>query len=582
MRQANVMVAGALVVVAVAAAGGYWWGNHRAAGQGAETTVQKEPARKVLYYRNPMGLPDTSPLPKKDAMGMDYIPVYEGGEEPAGSNQINISVEKVQKLGVKTEQAAMRVLDKTVRAAGRVEANERHVYNIAPKFEGWIEKLHVNTTGEPVRKGQALFDAYSPELVSAQREYAIAAQGVMSLKDADSDTKRSMQQLAEASLLRLKNWDISEQQVQGLTHSGTAKRDLTFHSPVDGIVLEKKALQGMRFMPGEMLYQIADLSSVWVVADVFEQDIALVRAGAMAKVKINAYPDQQFDAVITYVYPTLNPATRTIPVRLEMANPRGLLKPAMFAQVEMPVLGKGKVLTVPSSAVIDSGTRTIVLVQLAQGRFEPREVRLGSRSDNYVEVLDGVTEGEQVVVSANFLIDAESNLKAALGGLGHAHGGAAPQAGEKDKAQPAAEHAAHGAKGAAERLPLPGPDGTASHSTKPTNGQVAGYLPQAGEGDKDSLREAHVKSAVVGHQAEGTLDAINADGSVSITHGPIKTLGWPGMTMDFALANPSLVAGIQPGNAIRFEIVERKPDEWVITRLQAKTVVSSPSQHEGH
>ncbi|MFZ2541853.1 MAG: efflux RND transporter periplasmic adaptor subunit [Gallionella sp.] len=530
MKQINVMVIGVLAVVAVAATGGYWLGGQRADGISSPDKGRSggvEPERKILYYRNAMGLPDTSPVPKKDQMGMDYVPVYEGGEEQGsaastGSGQVIISVEKVQKLGVKTERVELRTLDKTVRAVGRVEVNERQIHNIAPKFEGWIEKLHVKTTGEPVKKGQALFDVYSPELVSAQREYAVAMQGVAALKDADGNTRQSMQQLADASLQRLKNWDISEQQVKDLVKSETIKRSLTFdafHTPEHGIVLEKKAFEGMRFMPGEILYQIADLSTVWVVADVFEQDIALVRTGAKAKVKINAYPDKLFDAVITYVYPTLNPATRTVSVRLEMANPQGLLKPAMFAQVEMSVIGKGKVLTVPTSAVIDSGTRAIVLVQLAEGRFEPREVRLGSRSDEYVEVLNGVAKGEQVVVAANFLIDAESNLKAALGGLGHAHGGGAPQ-------------------GATEQ----------------------------------------VKPAVVGHQAEGTLDAINADGTASITHGPIKTLGWPGMTMDFALANPSLVSSIKIGSAITFELVERQPDEWVISKLQAKISKS----HEGH
>ena len=524
MKQINVMVAGVLVVAALAAAGGYWLGSQGTEDSGlrSETAAPKEPARKILYYRNPMGLPDTSPTPKKDPMGMDYVAVYEGGEEPSDGNQIKISVEKVQKLGVKTEQAALRALDKTIRAVGRVEVNEQHIHNIAPKFEGWIEKLHVKTTGEPVKRGQALFDAYSPELVSAQREYAIAVQGIAALKDADGDTRQSMQKLADASLQRLKNWDISEQQVKDLAESGTTMRSLTFnafHTPVNGIVLEKKAFEGMRFMPGEMLYQIADLSSVWIVADVFEQDISSVRTGTKARVKINAYPDKQFNAVITYVYPTLNPATRTVAVRLEMANPQGLLKPAMFAQVEMPVTGKGKVLAVPISAVIDSGTRSIVLVQLAEGRFEPREVSLGSRSDDYVEVLNGVAKGEQVVVAANFLIDAESNLKAALGGLGHAHGGGATQ-------------------GAAEQA----------------------------------------KPAVVGHQAQGVFEAVNEDGTVSITHEPIKTLGWPGMTMDFALANPSLASSIKIGSAISFEIVERKPGEWVITKMQAKP--SAP--HEGH
>jgi len=522
-----------VAIISSVAAGGYWLGKQDSGFRIQDSTIKATttPERKILYYRNPMGLPDTSPIPKKDAMGMDYVPVYERAE--ADSGQIVISVEKVQKLGVKTEQATLRVLDKTVRTVGRVEADERHIYTIAPKFEGWIEKLYVNTTGEPVKKGQALFEVYSPELVSAQREYAVAAQGILSLKDADSDTRQSMQQLAEASLLRLKNWDISAQQVQGLSKSGMASRNLTIHAPVNGVVLEKKAVQGMRFMPGEMLYQIADLSSVWVVADVFEQDIGLVQVGSKAQVKLDAYPDKPLEGVVSFIYPMLNTATRTVPVRLEIANPQGLLKPAMFARVSMAVGGKGKVLTVPLSSVIDSGTRQIVLVQRVEGRFDPREVKLGSRSDNYVEVLDGVADGEQVVVAANFLIDAESNLKAALGGMSHAHGGSTTQEKPQGNPPPAAE--------------------------------------QAGLG-----RQAQPKPAVVGHQARGILDAINADGTVSITHEAIKTLGWPGMTMDFPLANSALAAGIPPGSAITFELVERAPDEWVITKLQAQ-----PS-HGGH
>jgi len=517
----KLMVAG--LALLVMGAGGYWFGTRSVTQTPTVQAVKAE--RKILYYRNPMGLPDTSPNPKKDQMGMDYVPVYEGGDEPvrvsAGSGQVSISVEKVQKLGVKTEHVGRRTLDKTIRVAGRVEINEQNVHNIAPKFEGWIEKLHVKTTGEPVKKGQALFDVYSPELVSAQREYVTATQGVAALKDADSDTRKSMQRLAEASLQRLRNWDISEQQLKPLTESGEIRRSLTFnafHTPLNGIVLEKKAFEGMRFMPGEMLYQIADLSSVWVMADVFEQDISLVRLGAKAKVKINAYPDKEFEGTIAYIYPTLKPETRTITVRLEIANPHGLLKPAMFAQVEISVSGKGRVLTVPTSAVIDSGTRQIVLVQRSEGRFEPREISLGSRSDNYVEVLDGVVDGERVVVAANFLIDAESNLKAALGGLGHVHG--------------------------------------------------------------SDAKGASVQAKAVGYQTEGTLNALNSDGTVNVTHSQIKMLGWPGMTMDLALANSSLISGIPPGTAITFEIVERKPGEWVITSLQAKA--AAPVGHAGH
>ena len=316
MKQGATIAMGALVVAAFAAGGGYWMGNRGAAGRHGEAPLAAASApaadgakkeRKLLYYRNPMGLADTSPTPKKDPMGMDYVPVYEGEAEtePAAANQIKISTEKIQKLGVKTEAASLKSLDKVVRVSGRIEADERRVYAISPKFEGYVERLHVSATGQAVGKGQALFEVYSPELVSAQREYALAAQGVQSLKAAGSDAQRSMQQLADASLMRLKNWDISDEQVRALSKAGEAKRTLTFRSPVSGIVTEKKALQGMRFMPGDALYQITDLSSVWVLADVFEQDIGLAKSGAKAKVMIAAYPDKAFDGKISYVYPTL-------------------------------------------------------------------------------------------------------------------------------------------------------------------------------------------------------------------------------------------------------------------------------------
>jgi len=390
--------------------------------------------------------------------------------------------------------------------------------------------------------------------VSAQREYAIATEAVKALKNAGEDPQASMKRLADSSLARLKNWDISEEQVRALAQSGEARRTLTFRSPVSGIVMEKKAVQGMRFMPGDSLYQVADLSSVWIIADVYEQDIALVRTGSKAKVSISAYPDKSFEGTITYVYPTLKPETRTVPVRLEIANPRQLLKPAMFAQVELPVGGKAKVLTVPISAVIDSGTRRIVLVQLAEGRFEPREVTLGSRTENYVEVMNGVKDGEQVVVAANFLIDAESNLKAAIGGFGHS---------------------GHGA--------TPGTGATVSPSTTPAT--PAGTVTSSAGGTIASA--PGTKSPVVGHRAEGTVKAIDAKSeSLSIAHGPIETLKWPAMTMNFKAANSALLAGLQPGTGIAFEFVERSPGEWVITKIAALsgTVGSdaAPPTHKGH
>lgn len=525
MKQGARMAIGAMVAVALAAGGGYWMGKRGTAGGHAEARPAATTAangakkeRRLLYYRNPMGLPDTSPVPKKDPMGMDYVAVYEGEDDgaPAAANEIRISTEKVQKLGVKTEAASVKAIERVVRAAGRIEPDERRVYAIAPKFEGYVERLHVSATGQPIAKGQPLFEVYSPELVSAQREYAIAAQGVQSLKAAGADAQAGMKQLADSSLLRLKNWDISEEQIRALAKAGDAKRTMTFRSPVAGIVTEKKALQGMRFMPGETLYQVADLSSVWVLADVFEQDIGLVRPGARAKVSINAYPGRTFEGDITYVYPTLKAETRTAQVRIELPNRGLLLKPGMFAQVELGVPGRGDAVTVPVSAVIDSGTRRIVLVQAGEGRFEPREVRLGARGDNYVEVLDGVKDGDLVVVAANFLIDAESNLKAAAGGFGHA-----------------------------------GQDGAA-------------------------------QGGGAGHKAQGTVDSVDAgSGMVSISHGAVESLKWPPMTMEFKVANDALLKDLKPGAAVAFEFVERQPGEWVITGVKPAAAAAA-GLHAGH
>jgi len=468
---------------------------------------KKQP--KLLYYRNPMGLPDTSPSPKKDPMGMDYIAVYEGElaqDDASGPGQVNISTQKVQKLGVRTEAAQLRSLDKMVRAAGRVEPDERRIAMVSPKFEGYVERLHVNVTGQYVAKGQPLFEVYSPELVSAQREYAIAVQGAASLKGADSPAQLGMGRLVESSLQRLKNWDISEEQIKALMASNETRRTLTFRSPVSGIVTEKKAVQGMRFMPGEALYQVTDLSAVWVVADVFEQDLGLIKTGALARVSINAYPDKLFDGRVTYIYPTLKAETRTVPVRVELANPGGLLKPGMFAQMELHVSGKGQVVSVPVSAVIDSGTRQVVLVQLKEGRFEPREVKLGARSDTHVEVLDGVKDGEQVVVAANFLIDAESNLKAAIGGF-------------------------------------------ASSAAAATASAPA------------------VKA--VSYQADGVVEEVDSKaGTVSMRHSPVASLKWPAMTMEFKPANETLLKALKPGAKVSFEFVERAAGEWVITSVK--------------
>ena len=417
----TVLVTAVTIIVAVGI--GYSLGTRKTEG-GKPLPASSSSERKLLYYRHPMGLPDTSPVPKKDSMDMDYIPVYEGEDSASAAteNQIKISVEKVQKLGVKTVAASLRQLTQTVRAVGRIEPNERRVYTIAPKFEGWVETLHVNAVGDVVKPGQPLLEVYSPELVSTQREYLITSQGLTAMQDAAPQALSSMQALAQASLMRLKSWGIGDSELKKLRTTGEVKRTLTYRSPVLGVVLEKPALQGMRFMPGDMMYKIADLSTVWVMADVFEQDIALVKAGQAAVLRLDAFPGREFKTRVTYIYPTLNEQTRTIPVRLELANKDALLRPGMYAQVELQTTGnKISTVTVPDSAVIYNGQRTIVLVELGEGRYQARDVKLGRNSDDDIEVLAGIAEGEKVVVSANFLIDAESNLKAAIGGFGAAN-----------------------------------------------------------------------------------------------------------------------------------------------------------------
>ncbi len=374
---------------------------------------------KILYYRHPMGAADTSPVPKKDEMGMDYLPVYE--KELANAGQIQISPEKIQKLGVKTEILATRALTHSIRALGSIQADERRMHAVTAKFEGWISRLYVNATGQAVKRGQPLLEVYSPELMTAQQEYLIARQGRQALQQSSAQARSTAERLTDNALQRLHYWDIAPAQLQRLQNRGQPSDTLPLQSPVAGVVLEKPAQQGMRFMPGELLFRIADLSTVWLIIEVFEQDIGGVRLGQVAQVHINAYPDRVFSGKVGFIYPTLTAETRTVKVRVELPNAEGLLKPGLYGSVTLAALKDQEArLAVPDSAVIDSGSRQVVLIQKTEGRFEPRVVKLGRQADGYWEVLSGLDVGDEVVTRANFLIDAESNLKSALDGLDNA------------------------------------------------------------------------------------------------------------------------------------------------------------------
>ena len=412
MHSARLAAGAALLATGIAAGAlsagffGPFFGSQRTAAP--KDTAPGDPAkaqRRILYYKNPMGHPDTSPVPKKDSMGMDYLPVYEGEDEDGGA--VKVSADRIQKLGVRTEPAAMRALSRTIRATGTVHYHEAHQYLVTARFDGWIEKLVVAHTGDPVKKGQVLAEFYSFDLQRVQIEHFNT--GTRMLTGPNQDL---------GPLYRLRNLGIAEEDIQRIQREGRASRTLPLRSPIDGIVVEKKAIEGMRAATGEVLYRIVDVSTVWIIAEIYEQDLAEVAPGQDVEAVLVAYPGRRFAGKITFVYPMITPATRTARVRIELPNPDRALLVDMYASVTIASRGtEGPALTVPDSAVIDSGTRRVVLVEKGEGRFEPREIKTGRRGDGYVAVLEGLAEGDKVVVAANFLIDAESNLNAALRGL---------------------------------------------------------------------------------------------------------------------------------------------------------------------
>jgi Cu(I)/Ag(I) efflux system membrane fusion protein/cobalt-zinc-cadmium efflux system membrane fusion protein len=366
-------------------------------------------AKKKIMYRSTMNPNEISDKPGKDSMGMDMVPfeVEESGAvtEVGGRIQVKISPERQQLIGIKTAPVKAQAIHKLIRAVGRVDYAEPNISVVNLKFDGWVEKLFVNSTGRAVRKGEPLFDIYSPELVSAQQEYLIALKADATLGGGASILKSARE--------KLRLWDITDSQVEELGRTGEFKKTVTVYTPGSGIVIEKNVVQGQKIMAGENLFKIADLSRVWIIGEVYEYELPFIKTGQEAKVSLSYYPGESFTGKIIYIYPYLRPETRTNQVRIELGNPGLKFKPEMFANLEIQV-DYGTKLTVPSDAVLDAGDTKIVFVAKGDGYFEPREVKLGVRGQDMFEVLSGVNDGENVVTSANFLVDSESSLKAAL------------------------------------------------------------------------------------------------------------------------------------------------------------------------
>ena len=372
-----------------------------------------EAPRKIKYYRNPMGLPDTSPVPKQDSMGMDYIPVYEGEDSDDGS--IKLSPGKIQRSGAKSEPVVRQPVRSIIRAPGTVQEDERRISVVTLRFEGFVESVASVTTGEHVHKGQVLMNVYSSAVSAASAEYLSAINA------------GTTGQALKGARRRLENLAVPEPAIRELERTREISLSIPWLAPQDGEILERNAVNGMRAAPGAVLFRIADHRLVWVLLDVAERDLAAISTGTKVIIRPRALPGQTFTGTVALVYPHLNAQTRTARIRIEVPNPDEVLRPEMYVDAEIETGTPGAVLTVPESAVLDSGTRQAVLVDKGEGRFEPREVRLGRHGGGHVEITDGVSEGEAVVTSANFLIDAESNLRAALKGFAETGGAPADQ-----------------------------------------------------------------------------------------------------------------------------------------------------------
>jgi Cu(I)/Ag(I) efflux system membrane fusion protein len=331
---------------------------------------------------------------------------------------VNISPERQQLIGVKIGTVEPRRLEKLIRTTGRVDYDEKRLVTISPKIGGWVEDLYVDFTGAYVKKGQPLLTIYSPELVSTQEEYLVALKAKEGfMKSPFPEVASSGNTLAESARRRLKLWDISDDQIKALEQSGQPRKTLTLYSPYEGFLLERMVYKGMNVMPGTALFKLADLSVVWIYADIYEYELPLIRLGQVASVKLAYLPAETFTGKVIYIYPSLDPKTRTAKVRLEFPNPKGRLKPEMYADVNLKI-DLGEKLAVPEEAIIDTGIRQVAFIDKGSGYFEPREVKLGVKVDQYYEVIEGLKPGERVVTSANFLIDSESSFKEAVGGMG--------------------------------------------------------------------------------------------------------------------------------------------------------------------
>ena len=405
-----------VTIVAIAALsfglfGGYWFANSRVDSTDMEAApVQREP----LFYRNPMNAEITSPVPAKDHMGMDYVPVYADDDSSGPAGTVSIDPVTTQNIGVRTAVAESGTIAREINTVGRVDYDEQRIVRLHPKTQGWVEELRIGTTGEAIESDEILLSIYSPQLVSTQQEYLLALNSLKTLSESPfEDVRQGAADMVETTLERLRNLDVPEHQIQMLKDTREVMKLLHIHSPAPGIVVNVGVRDGQYVTPQTEMYMIADLSRVWVIVDIFEEELPWVKVGDRAEMRVAAVPGGVIRGELTYINPYAERATRTIKARLEFDNSELLLKPDMFADVSIQASPRENVITVPSEAIIRSGLREQVFVVRAPGKFEPRIVEVGLSGGGSTEVRSGLNAGEEVVVSAQFLIDSESKLREA-------------------------------------------------------------------------------------------------------------------------------------------------------------------------
>jgi Cu(I)/Ag(I) efflux system membrane fusion protein len=458
----------------------------------APQTTAAPGERKILFYRHPMDPGITSDTPQKDSMGMDFIPVY--ADEMESGTVISIAPEVVNNLGVRTAKVERATLARRIDTVGYVDYNESLIGHVHMRTEGWIERLTVNTVGDRVARGQLLFTLYSPTLVNAQEEYVQALE-------------RGNERLISAARQKLKALGVSESQVDALTKTRKVERTISVFSHHSGVVSNLNVREGMYVEPATETLSVVDLSSIWLQAEVFERQVAWVQSGQRAEARIPSTPGRVWEGKVDYIYPDLDPRTRTLRVRLRFENPGELLKPNMFAHVSIHADPRAGVLAVPRDAVIRDGEGERVILALGAGRFAPRPVVTGIESEGLVEILEGLAEGEEVVVSAQFLLDSEASLKASF------------------------------------RRMEPAPAALAESKPEPARSRVIGA---------------------------GRIVAIDtAARTLRIDHAPLPEIGWPAMIMDFAVAEGVQLTGISPGSRVRFELESGADGRYRVAAITA-------------